>query len=108
MLPCDSCETLVSRTGGSVHCSDEGSNVKKSERVGETQREGSGEMDRGEDRELLSSGFFDGNNDRLHNKRLIANDSSRKRKREGEWVREEGHITPIQVHSVIQVSCSED
>lgn len=69
-------------------------------------REGSGKMDRGEDRDLLSSGFFDGNNDRLHNKRLMANDSSRKG--EGEWMREEGDITPFQVHSVIQVSCSED
>lgn len=78
----------------------------KSERAGETKREGSGEMDRGEDRDLLSSGFFDGNNDRLHNKRLIANDSSRKRG--GEWVRAEGDITPIQAPSVIQVSCSED
>lgn len=66
----------------------------KSERGGETKREGSGEMDRGEDRDLLSSGFFDGNNDHLHNKRLIANDSSRKRERE--WAREEGDITPIQ------------
>lgn len=36
-------------------------------------------MGRGEDRDLLSSGFFDGNNDRPHNKRLTANDSSRKR-----------------------------
>lgn len=102
MLPCDSCcpagitwfwKRWFLRTGGSVHCSDEGRHVK-SERVGETKREGSGEMDTGEDRDLLSSGFFDGNNDRLHNKRLIANDSSRKR--EGEWVREEGDITPIQ------------
>lgn len=77
----------------------------KSERVGERKREGSGKMDRGEDRDLLSSGFFDGNNDRLHNKRLMANNGS---KREEEWVREEGDITPIQVHSLIQVSCSED
>lgn len=78
----------------------------KSERVGETKREGSGEMDRGEDRDLLSSGFFDSNSDCLHNKRLIANDSGRQRG--GELVKEEGDITPIQVHSVIQVSCSQD
>lgn len=63
-------------------------------------------MDRGEDRDLLSSGFFYGNNNRLHNKRLMSDDGGRKG--EGEWVREEGDITPIQVCSVIQVSCSED
>lgn len=39
-------------------------------------------MDRGEDRDLLSSGFFDGSHDCLYNKRLIANDSNKKR--EGE------------------------
>lgn len=39
-------------------------------------------MDRGEDRDFLSSGFFDGSHDRLYNKRLIAIDSNRKRERE--------------------------
>lgn len=43
-------------------------------------------MDRGEDRDLLSSGIFDGSHDRLYNKRLMANDSSRKRQREREGV----------------------
>lgn len=47
-------------------------------------------MDRGEDRDLLSSGFFDGSHDRLYNKRLIANDSNKKR--EGERGREGGEI----------------
>lgn len=36
-------------------------------------------MDRGEDRDLLSSGVFDGSHHRLYNKRLMANDSKRKR-----------------------------
>lgn len=39
-------------------------------------------MDRGEHRDLLSSGVFDGSRDRLYNKRLMAGDSSRKRERE--------------------------
>lgn len=64
-------------------------------------------MNRGEDRDLLSSGFFDGSHDRLYNKRLIANDSNKKR--EGERGREGGRdITSIQTHSAIQVSCSRD
>lgn len=66
---------------GSIHCSDKGRDVK-SQREGETKREGWGEMDRGEDRDLLSSGIFDGSPDHLYNKRLIANDSNRKRDRE--------------------------
>lgn len=36
-------------------------------------------MDRGEDRDFLSSGFFDGSHGCLYNKRLIANDSNRKK-----------------------------
>lgn len=55
----------------------------KSERVGERKREGSGKMDRGEDRDFLSSGFFDGNNDRLHNKRLMANNGSKRERESG-------------------------
>lgn len=59
-------------------------------------------MDRGEDRDLLSSGFFDGSHDRLYNKRLMANDSYRKRERECEG--------EIFLHSdafrCIKVSCS--
>lgn len=38
-------------------------------------------MDRGEDRDLLSSGFFDGSHDHLYNKRLMANDSNTDRER---------------------------
>ncbi len=49
-------------------------------------------MDRGEDRDLLSSGFFDGSHDHLYNKRLIANDSNRKRERERGREREGGEI----------------
>lgn len=84
----------------SVHCSHEGRDVK-SQREGETKREGWGEMDRGEDRDFLSSGFFDGSHGCLYNKRLIANDSNRKKKGGG-------GITSIQMHSAIQVSCSGD
>lgn len=66
-------------------------------------------MDRGEDRGLLSSGFFDGSHDHLYYKRMIANDSSRKRATERERVSEGGgDITSIQLHSAIQVSCSTD
>lgn len=91
---------------GSVHCSHEGRDVK-SQREGETKRKGWGEMDRGGDRDLLSSGFFDGSHDHLYNKRLIANDSNKKR--EWERGREGGRdITSIQTHSAIQVSCSGD
>lgn len=61
-------------------------------------------MDRGEDRDLLSSAVFDGSHDRLHNKRLMANDS--KRKRDGKrWGRGRG-FTSIQALSAVQVSCS--
>lgn len=45
----------------------------------ETKAEWWGEMDRGEDRDLLSSGVFDGSHDRLYNKSLMGNDSKRKR-----------------------------
>lgn len=51
----------------------------KSQGEEETKGEWRGEMDRGEDRDLLSSAVFDGSHDRLHNKRLMANDSKRKR-----------------------------
>lgn len=55
----------------------------KLERVRERKREGSGKMGKGEDRDLLSSGFFDGNNDRLHNKRLMANNGSKRERESG-------------------------
>lgn len=45
----------------------------------ETKAEWCGEMDRGEERDLLSSGVFDGSHHRLYNKRVMANDSKRKR-----------------------------
>lgn len=47
-------------------------------------------MDRGGDRDLLSSGFFDGGHDHLYNKRMTANDSSRKTAMERETVSEQG------------------
>lgn len=49
-------------------------------------------MDRGENRDLLSSGFFDGSHDHLYYKRMIANDSSRKRATKRERVSEGGEI----------------
>lgn len=52
---------------------------------------GWGKMDRGEDRDLLSSGFFDGTHDRPYNKRIMANDSRRKRSRESERGRSDFH-----------------
>lgn len=41
-------------------------------------------MDRGEDRDLLSSGFFDGSHDRLYNKRKIGTDGEKKKAGESE------------------------
>lgn len=79
----------------------------KSQGEEETKGEWRGEMDRGEDRDLLSSAVFDGSHDRLHNKRLMANDS--KRKRDGKrWRRGRGGggFTSIQALSAVQVSCS--
>lgn len=63
-------------------------------------------MDRGEDRDFLSSGFFDGSHGCLYNKRLIANDSNRKKV--VVVVVGLGGVTSIQMHSAIQVSCSGD
>lgn len=74
----------------------------------ETKAEWWGEMDRGEERDLLSSVVFDGSHDRLCNKRLMANDSKRKRggkKWGGGWRRRWG-LTSIQTLSAVQVSCS--
>lgn len=66
----------------------------KSQGEEETKGEWRGEMDRGEDRDLLSSAVFDGSHDRLHNKRLMANDS--KRKRDGKrWGRGRGGSLPF-------------
>lgn len=44
-------------------------------------------MDRGEDRDLLSSGFFDSSHDHLYNKRMMGNKSKNNRGRESEGVR---------------------
>lgn len=84
----------------SVHCSHGGRDMK-SQREGETKRVGWGETDRGEDRDVLSSGFFDGSHGCLYNKRLIANDSNRKKKGGG-------GITSIQMHSVCHLKPQTD
>lgn len=60
-------------------------------------------MDRGEDRDLLSSGFFDASHDRLDNKRH--SQRQQQKEIEGEGGRD---ITSIQMHSAVQVSCSAD